>query len=546
MDDDHPPPAPGSLDALPAFVRGLLRPEAYPHDPPSVQLVQTHISYVWVAGELVYKAKKPVDFGFINQLEPQTREAFCHLEVDLNRRLAPDVYLEVVPIVQAADGTYRVDGPVRAGESVVEWAVKMRRLPEDRTLDRLIEAGEVPEDLAPRLTRKLAAFHRAARRVEYDPAFAGLEAERAWWAREYREAEGNIGGTWQPQDAAVLREFVARSLDEQGELFNERLASGRVVEGHGDLHAKHVYVLGPDRGPEDDGLAIVDCIEFTEWFHFRYLDVSYDVAFLAMDLEARGRRELGDEVVGRYIAETRDETLGVLQPLYRAFRAFVRGKVESIGARDPGIPEAQRTELADSAAAYFRLASRYAERQRPPMLVVLCGLSGTGKTSVGAVLAGRIGAALVSTDTVRSELAADRGLSTAMWQEYESGAYSPEMNAAVYEEMRSRARSHLAARRPVVLDGTHRRASDRDEALAIARDLTVPALVVELRLPEEEAFARLRTREAGHGEPAASDAYRRHVMEFEPVSSREGHVLALDSSQPLVDLAAQIEEALPF
>ena len=540
MDGDEPPRL---SESLPPFVRGLMSPSAFPHQPGSVRLVQTHISYVWIADDLVYKAKKPVDFGFINQVDAKTREAFCHMEVELNRRLAPETYLEVVPIIETGEG-FRVEGPVRDGERVVEWAVKMRRLPEDRTLDQLIAHRDTPIDLVERLARKLAAFHADARHLEYDPEFAGAPAERAWWAREYSEAEGNIGGTWRADDAATLRDFIARSLDEQADLFNERLAAGKVVEGHGDLHAKHVYVLRPAT-EEDDGIAIVDCIEFTEWFHFRYLDVSYDIAFLAMDLEARGERELGDAIAGRYIALTGDETMGVLQPLHRAFRAFVRGKVESIGANDTGMNEAERNALAESAAGYFRLASRYAERQRPPVLIVLCGVSGTGKTSVGGVLAGRIGAALVSTDVVRAAVAADRGLSTAMLQQYEAGAYSPEMNVAVYDEMRRRAQSHIEHGRPVILDGTHRRAADRQEALKLARELDVPALVVELRLSDDAALTRVLWREREKGDVADAEAYRRHVTEFEPVSSREGNVLHLDGTQDIVELAAQIEDALP-
>ncbi len=541
-DDSSSSPAPDAAegDPLPPFVRGLLRPEAYPHSPRSVTLVQTHISYVWIADDLVYKAKKPVNFGFVDQVAPEARERHCRLEVDLNRRLAPDVYLDVVPIVRASDGSFAVDRPEAEGE-VVEWAVKMRRLPDDRTLDRLLEADQAPWDISRRIASKLADFHASARVIENDPAFAGAEAERAWWARELSEAEGNIGGTWRPQDAQALQAFVAESLERDASLFDERLAQGRVVEGHGDLHAKHVYVLGPT--PED--LVIVDCVEFTEWYHFRYLDRGFDVAFIAMDLESRGHRSLGDEVAGYYIAATEDETMGVLQPLHRAWRAFIRGKVESIGANDPRIPEADRAALAASASNYFRLASTFASRRREPVLVVLCGISGTGKTTVGGVLSGRIGAALVSTDPVRRDVARARGLDTTMWQEYEANAYSPEMNREVYEEMRRRARAHLQAGRPVILDGTHRRASDRQEALAVARDLGVPALVVELRMTDDAALARVVNRERLQGGEPNAEAFRRHVEEFDALTSREGNVLALDAAQEPVSLAEQIEEELP-
>jgi len=527
------------MDALPAFVRALLAPSAYPHRPASVSLVQTHISYVFLADDLVYKAKKPVNFGFIDQVAFEARERHARQEVVLNRRLAPDVYLGVVPIIERPDGSFTIDVPPAEGDRVVEWAVKMRRLPDDRTLDRLIEDDAVPPGLPERIAARLVAFHEAARVVENDPAFAGAEGERNWWAREYREAEGNIGGTWRAEDARDLREFVAATLEREADLFDQRLAAGRVVEGHGDLHAKHIYTLGPR--PED--LVIVDCIEFTEWFHFRYLDVGYDLAFLAMDLEARGRIDLGDEVAGRYLAATADETLGVLQPLHRAFRAFVRGKVESIGANAPEVPAAQRAELAASAAAYFRLAAEFTHRRAKPAVVVLSGPSGTGKSLVGATLAARIGAAYVSSDAVRKQLAGVPAHS----HSDDAALYSPGMSDRTYAEVRRRAAEHLALGRAVVLDATHGRAVDRQAAREVARAAGVPSLLVALNLTDDAALARIEARQR---DPLAiSDAtpevYRRQVESFDPVSSREGAYLALDASRPLLDLVEAIEEALP-
>ena len=379
-------------DALPDYVRALLKPAAYPHTPASVELVQTHISYVFLAGDLVYKTKKPIDFGFIQQLDAETRRRFCEAEVRLNRRLAPDVYLDTVPITRLAGGGYAVEREGDPESEVVEHAVKMRRLPDDRTLDRLRVADDPPEGeiegIIERLVDRLVAFHGAAEVVADDPDFAGATAVRSWWQREYGEAEGFIGETWLAEDAAALRSYVDATLGRQGALFDERLAQGRVVEGHGDLQAKHVYALEPP-GPSDDGLVIVDCIEFNDWFHFRYLDIGYDIAFLAMDLEALGRAELGDEFAGRYIAAAGDETIGVLQPLHRAFRAFVRGKVESIGAQAEELPADQRARLAASAARYFRLAAAYAERTVAPSLTILVGASGTGKTLSVRHLLGR-------------------------------------------------------------------------------------------------------------------------------------------------------------
>ncbi|MEE8337796.1 MAG: AAA family ATPase [Dehalococcoidia bacterium] len=536
-------------DALPDYVRALLEPAAYPHAPASVELVQTHISYVFLAGDVVYKTKKPVDFGFIQQLDAETRRRFCEAELRLNRRLAPDVYLDTVAITRTAGGGYAVEREGEAGSEVVEHAVKMRRLPDDRTLDRLLDAGEPPpgliEGIIERLVDRLVAFHGAAEVVADDPDFAGATAVRAWWQREYGEAEGFIGGTWIEQDAAALRSYVDATLDRQGALFDERLAQGRVVEGHGDLQAKHVYALEPP-GPGDDELVIVDCIEFNDWFHFRYLDVGYDIAFLAMDLEALGRPDLGDEFAGRYIAATADETIGVLQPLHRAFRAFVRGKVESIGAQAEEVPAEQRAALAESAARYFRLASGYIERTVAPSLTILVGPSGTGKTLIGATLAGRIGAALVSTDVVRGELAEAEGLPTTMWQQYGTGAYSPEMNRRTYEGMRERAAAHLAAGRPVILDATHSLAAGRAEAVQVAAEAGVPALIVEIRLPANASFARLAGRERGADTEVDEQAYRKHIDSFETVRPGEApRRIVLDATRAPAALALEIAAVLP-
>ena len=539
-------------DALPEYVRALLESAAYPHAPSEVRLVQTHISYVFLADGLVYKTKKPVDFGFINQMAAEARERFCHEEVRLNTRLAPDVYLGVAPVVRRADGSYIVDVPVEAGAVVVEWAVKMRRLPDDRTLDVVLDANRAPGRLAERLVQALIAFHEAAGVVGDEStgptpggrSYAGGPAETAWWAREYAEAAINIApdGTWRAEDAAETKAFFDSTIEAEQALFDARLAAGRVVEGHGDLQAKHVYLLGAAM----EQIAIVDCIEFTDWFHFRYLDVGYDVAFLAMDLEAQGHAALGDELAGRYIAGAHDETMGVLQPLHRAFRAFVRGKVESIGARATELPAAQRAELGASAARYFRLAAEYGRRGAAPSLVVLCGLQGTGKSTVGATLAGRIGAAYLSSDAIRKELA---GLDPRARVEDadREGLYSGPMSGRTYAELRRRAGVHLAAGRPVVVDATHPRASERRETLGVAQAHGVPGLIVELRLDEAEAYARIdgRADDPLRISDATREVYDAARRRFQPVQPAEGPQLILDATREPAALAREIASMLP-
>ena len=538
---EEPPPSAeqSAPDALPDYVRALLDPAAFPHPPVAVRLVQTHISYVFIADDRVYKTKKPVDFGFINQLEAETRHQFCLREVELNRRLAPDVYRGVVPIVRLQDGSHAiVEGDPPAGAEVVEWAVEMSRLPDDRTLAAMIEADAVPSNLVRQLAAKLVGFHDAAAVVPNDPAFAGAEGERGWWAREHGEALPFVGDTWTASDHATMTRYVDDVIAREAPLFDRRLADGRVVDGHGDLHAMHVYQL-------DGEVVIVDCIEFTEWFHFRYLDAGYDIAFLAMDLEARGRPELGDEFAGRYIAAVGDETMSVLQPLHRAFRAFVRGKVESIGAHAPEVPAAQQRELAESARRYFALASRFVERASAPVVVILAGRSGTGKSTVGAALAARIGAAYVSSDVVRKRLI-DLPLREHVPDDRAAEVYGSAMNERTYEEMRRRAAVHLKAGRAVILDATHSRGAERAAAVAIARAAGVPVLIAELCIADDTALARIAER--GADPLATSDAtaavFEAQAGTFEPIGAAEGTHLALDASQELSALVDEIAGSL--
>ena len=527
--------------ALPEYVRALLDPAAYPSPPAVVELRQTHISYVFMAGDIVYKTKKPVDFGFIDQVAPETRERFCHAEVELNRRLAPEVYLGVVPVVRTAEGRIAIEPADAAGGEVIEWAVKMRRLPDERTLERLLAAGEAPASLAERLVARLISFHEGAAAVPDDPEFAGGAAEEAWWAREYGEAEPFIGDTWRPEDAAATRAFIEETLARERALFDRRLADGRVVEGHGDLRAGHVYVLD-DAAHE---LAIVDCIEFSEWFHFRYLDVGYDVAFLAMDLEALGHPALGDEIAGRYCAAAHDETMGVLQPLHR-FRAFVRGKVETIGARAPEVPEEQRRALTASAGRYFELAAGYASRRAAPVVVVMTGLPATGKSTVAGTIACRIGAAYLSSDAVRKQLAGIDPRARA-GDEFRAGLYAPEMTERTYRELHRRAAMHLARGRPVVLDAMHGREEERAAARALAQEHGVPHLIVGLGLDEAAARERIAGREDDplRTSDATWEVYTMQRERYEAVGADEGASLALDASEAPGVLARTVAEALP-
>ena len=526
-------------DPAAEYVRQLREPGAYPDAPERVDIIETHISRVLLAGDTVYKIKKSVALDFVDQSTVAMRERLCRAEVALNRSLAGDVYLGIAPIVRARDGRYTVDGEPASGE-VVDYAVKMRRLPAERSLERLLAAGLAPPDAAERLARRLIRFHEAAAVVANEREFAGAAAARAWWNREYSSAEGLIGAAGGAAAAVELRGFIEETLAGEAELLDQRLADGRVVEGHGDLRAEHVYLL-----EERDDPVIVDCVEFSEAFNFRYLDIGYDIAFLAMDLEALGHAALGDEFAGRYLAAANDETLGILQPLHRALRAFVRGKIESLRAEDSAQPNRIRARHRAAAAHFLDLAASYASRRRHPQVIAMCGPPASGKSTVGASLAGRIGAAYLSSDRLRKELAGinPRTRATAA---IGSGLYSREATRRTFAELERRAHAHLAAGRTVVLDAMHGRVSDRTSARALATAHDVPFLIAELRLDDATARARIAGREHDplRVSDAGADVYAVQRERFQPVRPEEGRHITLDATGNPGTLAMEIAAAL--
>lgn len=330
---------------LPPFIQALLAPAAYPHPAAGVRLVQTHISFVLLAGDYVYKFKKPVNFGFLDFSTLEQRKFCCEQELLLNRRLCPDIYLDLVRVTRDGDG-YRFNG---SGE-VVEYGVKMARMPEERMMGRVIAAGELTRAHLNALVAVLVPFYTQA---EHGPAidrFGTAEAVAVNVLENFEQTKGFVdnGALSAVQFAAIsgyAREVLARE-----ELFSRRIAEGRIRDCHGDLYSANICLA--------DKVYIYDCIEFNQ--RFRYCDVASDIAFLAMDLDYHNLPELSGYFVDRFVAESADPGLRELLAFYKCYRAYVRGKIGLFTAGDSAVDEAVRTECLAGAARYFQLAHRYA------------------------------------------------------------------------------------------------------------------------------------------------------------------------------------------
>ena len=448
-------------------------PAVYPHPVDRVELIETHISWVLLAGDRVYKVKKPVNLGFLDFTTLGRRRRACRDEVRLNRRLAPAVYLDVVDIVGRTSAP-RLGGPGRA----IEVAVLMRRLPADRMLDHLIRDDAVPPELIDTIGQIVARFHAGADTGGEIDELGGIDTVRRNW-RENFEQTASVAPDILPDDTRRrVQDYVNAFLDREAPRFAARVAAGRSRDCHGDLQAQHVACVDP--------VQIFDCIEFNH--RFRFGDVAGEIAFLAMDLERLGRPDLATRFLNSYLDESGDYDAVPLLDFYRAYRAWVRGKVVSFQAGD-------HPEKADEARALFALAARFAEPGREPRLLVTTGVMATGKSTVARLAAARLGAIVVRTDAVRKRLAG-RPLREREEAAFGEGLYTPEMSRRTYAEALRLADELLRARWPVIIDGTFSHAEERAQARALAGRHGVPFTALWCDAPDAVLVPRLRARAA--------------------------------------------------
>ncbi len=457
----------------------------------------------------------------------------CEEEVRLNRRLCPDAYIGVVSVTR--DGTRdRMGG---AGETV-EYAVKMRRIPHDRTMPVLVDRGAVDARQVRAVAHTIAAFHRDAETGKRIARFGRVEAVALNWRENFDQVAPYVGRTIARDRYDTVRAYVEAFLHDHAALIKQRADEGRVRDCHGDLRTDAIVLR------DDGSVCIMDCIEFSD--RIRYGDVAGDIGFLAMDLDFRNRRDLADELIAAYLSEAGDETLPLVLNFYRCYRAFVRGKVESFLLDEPDVPESQGELARTEATAHFALAHEYATRRYPRTLVLMAGLSGTGKSYVANAVAGRLGAAAVSSDVVRKRrLGVD--LCARLAAPYGAGAYTEDERRRVYDAMLERAREHVAAGRSVILDATYSRRADRDAARALAAELHVALLAVEVTADESTVRRHLDGRAAAAA--TASDAgwqiYLEQRARFEPLDEFAAEqLLRIDSARPLHETVARIVAAI--
>ena len=324
--------------------QALLNPQAYPNKPEKIELVQTQMSFIFLTGKFVYKVKKEVNLGYLDYTTLEKRRFFCYQELDLNRRLCPGAYLAVVPIVEEKGGL-RIEGQ---GEAI-EYAVKMKQLPQTCMMDALLLKGQVTREMIATVAKKLSEFHQRAKTNKEISAFGRINIIRYNCDENFAQTEKYTGISITTEKYRSIKNYANRFIDSNTNLFDKRVREGKIRDCHGDLHAAHVCFT--------DDICIYDCIEFND--RFRYSDVASEIAFLAMDLDRYQQAGLSQQLVNAYVKLSRDEELLELLNFYKCYRAYVRGKVESFKIDDPYITEEEKIAVLAVARSYFELAKSY-------------------------------------------------------------------------------------------------------------------------------------------------------------------------------------------
>ncbi|MBI4006175.1 MAG: AAA family ATPase [Gammaproteobacteria bacterium] len=443
------------------------------------ELIETHISYVLLTGPFAYKFKKPLNLGFLDFSTLERRKFYCEEELRLNRRLAPGLYIDVIPIT----GTEM--NPVLGGHHpVIEYAVKMIQFPKGSELNRVLENGCLTAAHVDQLAVQVAAFHQGAAVDPTANIFGLPDCIRQQVLANFSQIRPFIQGDDEYHNRLEqLESWTLNALEWFAQFFRERKQLGYIKECHGDLHLGNIALF-------DGKLVIFDCIDFSG--ELRWIDVMSETAFLVMDLDARKQPESAQRFLNAYLQITGDyQGLSILR-FYRVYRALVRSKVACIRIKQPGLTESDRLKGIDKYHRYLDLAYDYIQPAVTP-LVITHGLSGSGKTTVSQPLLEKLGAIRVRSDVERKRLhGMQAGARSA--SELGRGIYSGKSSAQTYGRLVDLAKLILDAGYPVIIDAAFLQGAERRRFRDVAYELEVPFIILDFRTEEKLLRKRIEKR----------------------------------------------------
>jgi aminoglycoside phosphotransferase family enzyme/predicted kinase len=503
----------------PALILSMMRPEVYGHPVEKCQLIETHISWVILTGPYAYKIKKPVNLGFLDFSRLEKRHFYCDEEVRLNRRLAAQIYLEVVPI------TGSTEHPSLAGEGpVIEYAVKMVQFPQQAQLDRLLDAGKLRSTHIDAIAQMIADFHRDTEVADDSMVYGSPEQVAQPVVENFAQIREQYRGRAEEQAWSGLLDDLEQWADKSfitlRPLFEERKEGRCIRECHGDLHLRNLAWL-------DDAPLAFDCIEFNP--ALRWIDVISEVAFLTMDLQARQQPELAQRLLNAYLENTGDYAGTRVLTFYLFYRAMVRAKVDAIRACQPGIGDTEKEEAEKDLLGYLQLAKSYIQ-PGSPVLIITRGMSASGKTTLTQPLLEKLAATRIRSDVERKRLF---GLQAEQDARAATGAgiYTTNATKRTYMKLAELAGHVIDAGYSVVIDATCQKYEQRELFQSLASIKHVPYVILDFTASVETLRERIVSREKG-----ASDAdlavLEHQITHWQTLRDEEqAHTLVVDTEK---------------
>ncbi len=513
----------------PLLIRQLMQPALFDHPVENVRVVETHISWVILTGSYAYKIKKPVNLGFLDFSTLEKRHFYCEEELRLNRRLAADYYLGVVPV------TGTVEQPCWGGSAeAIEYAVKMRQFPQDAQLDRLLASGKVQPEYLDAFAELIASFHANILVADNSSSYGSAE-------HVYQPMDGNFSVLEKRLTAPELRllldslrQWSRNTFTHMKALFRQRKEQGFVRECHGDMHLRNMAWI-------DDRPLVFDCIEFNP--ELRWIDVISEIAFLVMDLIQRGATELAWRFLNAYLAHTGDYAGLRLLPFYLTYRAMVRAKIAAIRQHQAEVSAAESEEAAQELAGYLRLARQCSQR-RKPMLLITRGLSASGKSTLSSRLLEALGAIRIRSDVERKRLFG-LGMDATDRYSFGEGIYSSDASRKTYAKLLQLAGLILDAGFPVIVDAAFLKAEQCKPFQMLAQSRGLPYIILELNASPATLRERIQRRENDVSD-ADLEVLERQFQSWEKLGADEQPAaIAIDTEKTLQieSLLRQIQRA---
>jgi len=520
------------MPRLEALIRGLSDPAVYPHHPQSVQVIQTHISVVFIAGRLVYKVKKPLNLGFLDFTTLAKRRHFCEQEVRLNSRFSHGIYLGVVSIFRTDSGLNLLGD----GEEV-EVAVLMSLIPEDRTMMHMLKHDLITREILDKVADRIAYFHSQAAYGPGIASFGSVEVISQNLKENLDQVIPFLGRTIDEDTYTQISELSLDFVDLHKDLFLDRMTGGFIRDCHGDLHIDHVVIL--------DQIMLIDCIEFND--RFRYSDTVADLAFLLMDLDFQGYPAFSKHLAKRYAHTSGDEGSHKLLRFYKSYRAFIRGKVLGFESDESEISHAERDVAVTSARDFFKLALSYLKSAPAPQLIIMCGLMGTGKSFLANKLGKRSGIDCLRSDEIRKEL---HGVERFQhrFEKYRDGIYADAATERTYEALFGEARQHLVQGRSIILDASFMSYQYRKRAAQLARESKARFRIIECTAADDIIRQRLDARLNQENDPSDArwEIFQSQRAAFQPIrpEERNDHRLWDSTNDPDIFLVPFVRELI--